>query len=944
MSGLLRKEIRLLLPAWVTAMLLVVAPILLGRLIDDNYPTGVTNMLTMFGIAIGCVIIGLAGMGREIAARTFSLMLAQPRPRADYWRAKMQVLLVALAGLGLFLGLVNLQFVPRPDRWEIAGIWFVTACVAVTGGLWTTLLLRQIVAAFWISVLLPFALLAIALQVDNDLARPLVTVALLLLYSVVGYWFAHWQFRRAQDTAWTGGEVNLSGLTRWLPWKRSTTTIQKSHPLRALVIKEFQFQQVNFLLGGLLLLVQIVMLLLQRFANLTEHSVLEMAVQNFWGIWMIMPLLVGCGSVAEERKLGTLESQLCLPVARAWQFAIKVFVTLVCGLLLGALVPVALSLFNPSRGMNFQDFALPWMLMCASLALVSFYASTLTHQILQALGAAMGIIVTFLLLGNILAGSFSSGPGYFRLFGVNLWRGPLILVTFASVMLLFTLVLTWRRLRWLWAGFLALLTLGLASGLIQMFIGFCLTVDAQNYTFKPIPVTIALAALCPVGLLLALAADNFKHTQTSYALWRRNAALWSSCILLAGVVNALVYNRAWELAMPFAPAAGPPRLSGPVQPVITGMSPDRPTFVLLPDGRLISYRQYEPIPQHLQTNAGPTAEFGAAWRRVENPKASFIGGSNWVAIGATGRELAGVKSDGSLWSAYWFELVDKQGHVSPFHIGHPGQKGSAVRPVEPKLERVGSASDWASVAASWSHFVALKRDGTIWGWGNNDNQQLGETPSSSISGPVQMGTSSNWVAIFAKPGHSFTVNRAGEIWKWGFWTKETRRNNNLLEFAGGNEPVKLPLKLPGVRSIIGGQNDYELVLDTAGRLWGLGNLPPALSGIRWGERIFAEPRQLAGTNWAAIGCNWEAFAGVKTDGTLWIQRGDDMYNWPWPALTRRGTRTNWIAVLPDWQTDLALANDGTICRFGEPRADNRIELLARSRRVTWSVNLLDAAK
>ena len=134
MSGLLRKEIRLLLPAWVTAMLLIVAPILLGRLIDDNYPTGVTNMLTMFGIAIGCVIIGLAGMGREIAARTFSLMLAQPRPRADYWRAKMQVLLVALAGLGLFLGLVNLQFVPRPDRWEMAGIWFVTACVAVTGG------------------------------------------------------------------------------------------------------------------------------------------------------------------------------------------------------------------------------------------------------------------------------------------------------------------------------------------------------------------------------------------------------------------------------------------------------------------------------------------------------------------------------------------------------------------------------------------------------------------------------------------------------------------------------------------------------------------------------------------------------------------------------------------------------------------------------------------
>lgn len=942
MSGLLRKEIRLLLPAWVTAMLLVVAPILLGRLIDDNYPTGVTNMLTVFGIAIGCVIIGLAGMGREIAARTFSLMLAQPQPRADYWRAKMQVLLVALAGLGLFLGLVNLQFVPRPDRWEMAGIWFVTACVAVTGGLWTTLLFRQIVAAFWISVLLPFALLAIASQVDNDRARTIVAVALLLVYAVAGYWFAHWQFRHAQDTAWTGGEVNLSGLARWLPWRRTTTTIQKSHPLRALVIKEFQFQQVNFLLGGLLLLVQTVMLLLQRFANLTEHSVLEMAVQNFWGIWMIMPLLVGCGSVAEERKLGTLESQLCLPVPRAWQFAIKVSVALVCGLLLGALVPVALSLFNPARGMNVQDFALPWMLTCASLALVSFYASTLTHQILQALGAAIGIIVTFLLVGNLFAGTFSRGQEYFSLFGVNLWRGPLVLLVGTGVLLAYTLVLTWRRLRWFWLVFLALAAVATFGGNLLRWIAFSLATDAQVFGIKSVALFGFAAALCAVALTLALAGRNFPHIQASLSLWRRNAAIWLGCLLSTGVLTALTYHRAWELVLPFEPVAGPAHLSGAVQPVITGTTPDRPTFVLLPDGRVSAFTAYEPVLlSPARTNAGVFVQAEFSRRALAKPKIEFLDGSNWVGIAAARYEFAGVKTDGSLWHATRFELVDPQGNLTPFPTGHPGQKGSTTRPKELKPERVGVESNWAAVAASWGHFVALKRDGTIWGWGNNQNKQLGDGPE-RIIGPtaaIQFSPATNWTAVFAAQGYSYAVNRDGEIWRWGKFSPDPFRRTSE------DGPVKLNLKVPGVRGVVGGPNDFDLILATDGRLWGLGNLPPALSGEWNGQRFHTEPRQLAGTDWLTLSYHWDALAGVKTDGTLWIQRGNgnDFYNWPLATMARRGRRSDWLAVMSDWTTDVALAKDGTLCQFGEMVNEPRLELLARTRRAIWSVNLLDAA-
>ena len=930
MSALVRKEIRLLLPAWIAAMLLVMAPILLGRLIDENDPIGVTNMLTAFGVAIGCVILGLAGMGREISSHTFSLLLAQPRPRAEYWRAKLGVLLASLIPLALFLSLMNLQFVPQGDRWDMAGFWFITACVAVTGGLWTTLLFRQIVAAFWISVVLPFAILATTLQVDDERVRTILTIVLMLAYSVAGYCFAHWQFRHAQDTAWTGGDVSLPSIAHWLPWKRTATAIQTSHPYRALLGKEFQFQQVNFLLGGLLVLVQVVVLLLQKFADRTEPSVLEMIAENFWGIWILMPLLVGCGSVAEERKLGTLEPQLCLPVSRAWQFAIKALVTLVCGIILGALVPVALSVFNPGRGMNWREFALPWTLTCASLALVSLYASSLTHQMLQALGAGIGIIVTFLFLGNVLAGTFSRGHDGLSMFGVSLWRGPLILIIAPSVMLLFTMVLTWRRLRSVWLGFLAVLVLGLWGGQIQALYAFCVTSASQDYTFKPIAASGVVAALCPVALTLALAAQNYKHTQTSLALWWRNAAIWLGCFLLTGVVTWLVYNRAWELAMRFEPAAGAPRLSGEMRPVITGqLFGEGPTFVLLPDGRLSSFRGYEHIP-------GPLPASGPEWRMIKTPRMEFVGGSNWTAIGSSAREFAGVKSDGTLWRACWLEQVDRQGNATPFHAGSPRQKDATMRSTGLKFERIGSEATWASIAASWSHFVALQRDGTIWGWGDNSNKQLGDGPKAITNTPVQLDPASNWTAVYAGAGYSYAVNREGEIWKWG------KFSTDIYQRTIQEGPVRLSIKVPGVRSIAG-QNNLDLILDTEGNLWGLGIIPPAFRGGGTGMQYFAKPRQL-GTNWLHFSCGWQGLAGLRKDGTLWILRGENLYNWPLPPLEQRGKRTDWIAVMLDWDSDLALANDGTLCRFGEPSPNSRVELLARTRRATWSVNVLDAAQ
>ncbi len=985
MSALVRKEIRLLLPAWIVAMLLVTAPVLLSRLMDADSVSPDRNEMTLFGLAVGCILLGLAGFGRELSSRTFSQLLAQPRPRREFWRAKVGVLFGSLIPLGLFLGLVSWQFVPSDKRWEIVLIGFITACVAVTGGLWTTLLFRQIIASFWISVLLPFAIIVTVMSVGDEVAeertRNGIATVLLLAYSVAGYLFARWQFRHAQDTAWTGGDVSLPSAARWLPWVRSSIALRKTHPIRALLGKEFQFQQVNFLLAGLLLAVQVAALLLQRYVKTAERSTLEVILQNFWWVWIVMPMLVGCGAVAEERRLGTLEPQLCLPVARAWQFTVKVFVTLVCGIMLGALVPVAIAFINPIRDMTGLEFAGAWTLGCVCLALISFYASSLTHQLLQAFGATVGIIVAWLFLTS----------GYLTLFSSILGQSALVFIVGATLMLLFAMVLTWRRLRWIWVCFLVLIALSPLLGKIQ---SLHAAAESKIFGVKMFVAVTWSLALSPVALTLALAAQNSKHTQTSLSLWWRNSATWLGCFILTGVLTALVYNRVWELAMRLEPVPRPLILSGSIRPaILPSYDSVGPLFVLIPDGRLWAAKVDQtastssstvrlPDGRLMPAKVDQTDPTSSSTVRFSNPTTSFVGGSNWVSVGVGTMGAAGVQTDGSLWSIDWWEVVEPDGSVVPRGLlenagrmsisidGHNskaahastnsfaiavtqarrklvGKFGVSVTnmnvelEIDPKATQIGTNSDWSAVAAGSMHFVALKRDGTIWGWGQNNDGQLGDRPKEFGNHPFQIGHETDWVAIAAAGNVTVAAKRDGSVWKWGGVNKLTDRG-----YAKGyigpvpQETMKLPSGIG--RIVTYGWLDIIFCEDGSG--WGAGQFPAnflgsgqAVSGWVDGIRLWRNAK------WSDVSVNGPTFSAVKRDGTLWRRETMAVRNTGrLPELERVGRRSDWIAATQHGEEILALAKDGTLCRFSNNQHPSYGTLLAPTRRATWSINLLDA--
>ncbi|MCO5051213.1 MAG: hypothetical protein M9920_02800 [Verrucomicrobiae bacterium] len=536
MNVLVRKEIRLLLPMWIAAMLLALLPNLLNVVLGAGVAADQIAPVGIFVTGISGLLLGLTSFGREIYTHTFSLLLAQPRRRTDLWRTKIKVLLVAVGLLYLFLVLVNQNFIPADDRGVVTallGLAFVVA--AVSGGLWTTLLLRQVIAAFWISLLIPFVVMVTVFSLNEEMVQPaqqvLLLTVLLLIYSVVSYWFARWQFLHAQDTAWTGGNLALPQMTRRRSENRAAGTVPSARPLRALLGKELRFQQINFLIAGGLLALQLVALIVQRFANTAAgHSPLDVAVDLFWVIWIIMPALVGGNAIAEERRFGTLEAQFCLPVSRNWQFALKALVALGCGILLGATVPVALALMRPESNFWIQG----WIIGCVIVALVAFYASSLTQQFLQALCATIGILVVGFGPGMWFAYSFLLS-NWFALFGYELWRGPVVLIVGAAVMVLAAVTLCWRRWR---RGCLVMLGV---SGLIFL-----------NVSIPyPLPSSIWNAfVFCLAFLVLALALRNFNHLRPTALLWRRDAFIWLGCFSATGILTPLLYYYFGELFTP----------------------------------------------------------------------------------------------------------------------------------------------------------------------------------------------------------------------------------------------------------------------------------------------------------------------------------------------------------------------------------------------------------
>lgn len=144
---------------------------------------------------------------------------------------------------------------------------------------------------------------------------------------------------------------------------------------------------------------------------------------------------------------------------------------------------------------------------------------------------------------------------------------------------------------------------------------------------------------------------------------------------------------------------------------------------------------------------------GQSAQYVSSPM--IVNSETWIDISTSGENSVAVRSDGTIWAT---------------GRGSEGALGQGNTTSLSYWVQVGTDTNWASIATSTNtqtQVLALKTNGTMWGWGFNTSGQLGLGDVTNRSSPVQIGTDTNWVQISSSAISSAAIKSNGTLWTWG---------------------------------------------------------------------------------------------------------------------------------------------------------------------------------
>jgi len=234
---------------------------------------------------------------------------------------------------------------------------------------------------------------------------------------------------------------------------------------------------------------------------------------------------------------------------------------------------------------------------------------------------------------------------------------------------------------------------------------------------------------------------------------------------------------------------------------------------------------------------------------------------------------------------------------------------------------VGGFTDWCQVSANSFHSLGVRQNGTAWGWGCNCVGILGDDSTTNRSSPVSVvGGFTDWCQVSGGINHSLGVRQNGTAWAWGIGLCGKLGDNTIVSKSS---PV----------SVVGGFCDWCQV--SAGEAhsvgvrqngtvwgWGLNSTGPLGDGTTVNK---SSPVSVVGgfTDWCQASAGQQHSLAVRTNGTAWAwgingqgRLGDNTTVNKSSPVTLVGGFTDWSQVSAGLSQSLGLRQNGTAWAWG----------------------------
>ncbi|MGD0998010.1 MAG: hypothetical protein ABR941_06790, partial [Thermoleophilia bacterium] len=296
-----------------------------------------------------------------------------------------------------------------------------------------------------------------------------------------------------------------------------------------------------------------------------------------------------------------------------------------------------------------------------------------------------------------------------------------------------------------------------------------------------------------------------------------------------------------------------------------------------------------------------------------------IGTDKWTQAACGFDSTVAIRQDGSLWS--WGD-----NNLGQLGLGTHDNNAHATP------TQVGTANDWATIGCGWYFTLAVKTDGTLWAWGENDDGQIGQGGQSGEYGgtpefdsPVRVGADSDWSTTVGSLGggswHSVALKQDGTLWGWG--------SNGYGALGVGLQSHEFGQTDTTTPTQIDASTDWQAV--TAGDTFTLAEKQDG-SYVAWGDNQFGQigvgyplerctPTQIGSDpGWTSVATGYWNTIAARSDGTLW--------NWYANSRTpaQVGSARDWATAFAGNRYFLALKADGTLWSWSDSDGNSYGEL------------------